>query len=82
LANVPLVVDALLAAVSVSSAVAGHVVLVWILLGGIGYLLLLPFKRRIGAVDPKTGRPGGSEAAYVGAVWFIAALVTGIYMSR
>jgi hypothetical protein len=69
-------------AVAVSSAQAAHTVLAWMVLGGIGYLLILPFKRRIGGIDPNTGRPGGSENEIVGVTWFIAALVTGLYMSR
>jgi hypothetical protein len=51
-------------------------------LGGTGYLLLLPFRRRIGSIDPNTGRPGGSEKEIVDVTWFIAALVIGLYMSR
>lgn len=74
--------NALLAAVSVGSAQAGHFVLLWMLVGGIGYLLLLPFKRRIGSIDPNTGRPGGAEKAFVPAVWVLAAIITGLYMSR
>jgi hypothetical protein len=76
----PLLADSL--AVAASSARTGYTVLVWMVLGGIGYLLLLPFKRRIGGIDPRTGRPGGAEKAIVGVTWFIAALVTGLYMSR
>lgn len=68
--------------VAASSARTGYAVLLWMVLGGIGHLLLLPFKRRIGGIDPRTGRPGGSEKDIVGVTWFIAALVTGIYMSR
>ena len=68
--------NALLAATSVGSALAGHFVLLWMLVGGIGYLLLLPFKRRTG------GEGGGAEKAFVPAVWVLAAIVTGIYMSR
>ena len=49
-----------------------------ILLAGIGFLLLHPFKRRQGGTDPNTGKPGGGEKAYVGAVWVVAAIVTGI----
>ena len=74
--------DAVLAAVSVGSAAAGSFVLLWILLAGIGFLLLHPFKRRQGGTDPNTGKPGGGEKAYVGAVWVVAAIVTGIIMSR
>jgi hypothetical protein len=79
---VPALDDASLAAASVSSARAGYFVLLWMLIGGIGYLVLLPFKRRVGAIDPRTGKPGGSEKAYVGTVWVVAALVTGLIMSR
>ena len=78
----PLVDDALLAAVSVGSAEAASAILLWMLLGGIGSLLLRPFRRRIGSIDPNTGRPGGSEPAYVGGVWVAAAIVTAIIMSR
>jgi hypothetical protein len=58
-----------------------YAVLLWMALGTIGYLLVLPFRRRVGGIDPRTGRPGGSEKAIVGITWFIAALVTGLYMS-
>ena len=68
--------DASLVAASVSSAAAGYHVLLWMVLFGIGYLALYPFTRRIG------GPEGGSEKAYVGAVWVIAAIVTAILMSR
>lgn len=44
---------------------------------GIAYLALSPFfPRRIG------GAGGGSEKAYVGAVWVLAAVVTGIIMAH
>ena len=69
-------------AVGVSSVRTGFAVLLWMVLGGIGYLLLSPFRRRVGGIDPKTGRPGGSEKAIVGVTWFLAALVTGIYIAR
>ena len=68
-------------AANVSAAHMEHVVLLWMVIFGIGYLLLLPFRRRVGGIDPRTGRPGGSEKAIVGVTWFIAALVTGVYMS-
>lgn len=71
-----------LAAASVGSAEAGQFVLLWMLLGGIGYLLLLPFKRRIGAFNPNTGRWAGPENAFGPAVWVLAAIITGIFMSR
>jgi hypothetical protein len=76
---VPALGDAL--AATVSDAHMEHVVLLWMVLGTIGYLLVLPLRRRVGGIDPRTGRPGGSEMAIVGVTWFIAALVTGIYLS-
>ncbi len=56
--------------------------MLWMVLGGIGHLIVLPFKRRIGGIDPKTGQPGGSEKEIVGTTWFLAAIFTGILMSR
>lgn len=72
----------LLAARAPGSESAEFAILLWMLLGVIGHLVTRPFRRRIGGIDPRTGRPGGSEAAYVGTVWFVAALVTGLYMSH
>jgi hypothetical protein len=59
-----------------------YFVLLWMVLGTIGHLMILPFKRRIGGIDPRTGRPGGSEKEIVGVTWFLAAIGTGILMSR
>jgi hypothetical protein len=53
-----------------------------VVIGTIGSLVLLPFKRRIGGIDPNTGRPGGSEPEIVGAIWVLAAIATGMYMAH
>jgi hypothetical protein len=48
---------------------------------GVSYVLLSFFFRRIGGIDPKTDRPGGSEKASVGAWILLAAIVVGILVA-
>jgi hypothetical protein len=47
----------------------------------VGHIVLSLFTRRIGGIDPKTGKPGGSTKKVFETVWFVAALVTGIYIA-
>jgi uncharacterized membrane protein len=67
-------------AVGVSIKSLGWFVVVCIVLVGIGQYVGYAFKRRIGAIDPNTGRPGGSEKEIVSVIWFLAAIITGILM--
>jgi hypothetical protein len=69
-------------AIAVSSASTSYFIMLWIVLGTVGHLLVAPFKRRVGGVDPNTGQPGGSEKEIVGAIWFLAAIITGVLMTR
>lgn len=46
-----------------------------VFLFGVGYVLLLPFARRVG------GKGGGSEKASVGAWWLVAAIVLGVLVA-
>ncbi len=54
--------------------------MLFIVLVGIGQYIGYAFKRRVGAIDPNTGRPGGSEKEIVSVIWFLAAIITGILM--
>jgi hypothetical protein len=47
----------------------------------VGHIVLSLFTRRIGGIDPNTGKPGGSTKKVFETVWFFAALVTGIYIA-
>lgn len=64
------------------AASAGNGFITLVVLLGIGALLLHPFKRRVGGIDPKTGKPGGAEKGIIGVIWVLAAIATGIYISR
>lgn len=72
---VPLVV----AAGARSDAAGGFLVLAFLF--GAGYVLLSFFFRRVGGIDPKTGKPGGSEKASVGAWYLLAAIVVGVLVA-
>lgn len=48
---------------------------------GAGYVVLSFFFRRVGGIDPKTGKPGGSEKASVGAWFLLAAIAVGILIA-
>ena len=67
-------------AVAASSKSFGYKVMVVFVLIGIGQYIGYAFKRRIGGIDPNTGRPGGSEKEIVSVIWFLAAIITGILM--
>ncbi len=67
-------------AVAASSKSFGYKVMVVFVLIGIGQYIGYAFKRRIGSIDPNTGRPGGSEKEIVSVIWFLAAIITGILM--
>lgn len=69
-------------AVAAASASTSYFIMLWIVLGTVGHLLVAPFRRRVGGIDPNTGRPGGSEKEIVGATWFLAAIITGVLMTR
>jgi hypothetical protein len=69
-------------AIAVSSSSTSYFIMLWIVLGTVGHLLVAPFKRRVGGIDPNTGQPGGSEKEIVGATWFLAAIITGVLMTR
>ena len=51
-----------------------------VLFGG-GYVLVSFFFRRVGGIDPKTGKPGGAEKASVGAWMLAAAIVVGVLVA-
>lgn len=55
--------------------------LVLAFLFGAGYVVLSFFFRRVGGIDPKTGKPGGAEKASVGAGVLLAAIVVGILVA-
>ncbi len=67
-------------AVAASSHSFSYLVMVGFVLVGIGQFIGYAFKRRIGAIDPNTGRPGGSEKEIIPVIWFLAAIITGILM--
>jgi hypothetical protein len=46
-----------------------------------GYVLLSFFFPRWGGVDPKTGRPGGREPAWIGATVLLVAIIVGIMVA-
>jgi hypothetical protein len=56
-------------------------VLVLAFLFGAGYVVLSFFFRRVGGIDPKTGKPGGAEKASVGAWYLLAAIVVGVLVA-
>jgi hypothetical protein len=68
-----------LAAVVHRDASGGFLALAFLF--GAGYVVLSFFFRRIGGIDPKTGKPGGGEKASVGAWFLFAAIVVGILVS-
>ena len=43
--------------------------------------ILWVFRRRQGGIDPKTGKPGGTESEFVAALWFLAALAGALYVT-
>jgi hypothetical protein len=55
--------------------------LVLAVLFGLGYLVLSFFFRRVGGIDPATGKPGGSEKASIGAWFLLGAVVVGILVA-
>jgi len=75
LLSVPLVV----AAGARHDAASGFLVLAFLF--GAGYVLLSFFFRRVGGLDPKTGKPGGAEQASVGAWYLLAAIVVGVLVA-
>jgi hypothetical protein len=54
---------------------AGGTLLTLAFVAFVGYLLLRPFRRRIG------GAGGGSEKAIVGVLFVIAAILLGVYLA-
>jgi hypothetical protein len=68
-----------LAARARGDAVGGLLVLAFQF--GVGYVVLSFFFRRIGGIDPKTGKPGGAEKASVGAWVLLAAIVVGVLVA-
>jgi hypothetical protein len=48
---------------------------------GAGYVLVSFFFRRVGGIDPKTGKPGGAEKASVGAWVLAAAILVGVLVA-
>jgi hypothetical protein len=53
----------------------------WVVVIIIGGILMHLFRRRVGEIDPKTGKPGGSETEAYAAGWFLVALAAALYIT-
>jgi hypothetical protein len=52
-----------------------------LIVGAVAAFIYKKFKRRIGAIDPKTGKPGGSDTEAYAVVMFLLALGAALYIT-
>ena len=55
---------------------------IWVVIGVLVSLLIYPFRRIIGGDQAAPAGTGGGESRIVGVIWILAAVTTGIYISR